>query len=249
MSDSKSLTLSLPPPSWSIIGDLTLEPSETLLLLQNEMLTGTPKFEAENIAIADKTLLNFQHQDSRTVSSHKRYLSYPLSTSESNVHQLEASSPKCFDKLRSKSTVGPLGIPNIFEFHLEEPAANTVNEAASSTSAAVNTPHCLNKNDLVEEESDLNGLDMPTEEPEEQEQGRVLTAAELRAQKRKMKRFRLTHNQTRYLMSEFARQAHPDAAHRDRLAREVPGLSSRQVQVWFQNRCVSIVIFRHSKLN
>jgi hypothetical protein len=51
-----------------------------------------------------------------------------------------------------------------------------------------------------------------------------------------MKRFRLTHNQTRFLMSEFARQAHPDAAHRERLAREIPGLSPRQVQVWFQNR-------------
>ncbi|KAI9846788.1 MAG: hypothetical protein M1837_003637 [Sclerophora amabilis] len=55
-------------------------------------------------------------------------------------------------------------------------------------------------------------------------------------EKRKMKRFRLTHNQTRFLMSEFARQAHPDAAHRERLSREVPGLSPRQVQVWFQNR-------------
>ncbi|CBX91160.1 hypothetical protein LEMA_P061940.1 [Plenodomus lingam JN3] len=63
-----------------------------------------------------------------------------------------------------------------------------------------------------------------------------LSAAEIRAAKRKMKRFRLTHNQTRFLVSEFARQAHPDAAHRERLAREIPGLSPRQVQVWFQNR-------------
>ncbi|KAL8913967.1 MAG: hypothetical protein Q9171_001352 [Xanthocarpia ochracea] len=62
------------------------------------------------------------------------------------------------------------------------------------------------------------------------------TAAERRAAKRKMKRFRLTHTQTRFLMSEFARQAHPDAAQRERLSREIPGLSPRQVQVWFQNR-------------
>ncbi|KAL4956217.1 hypothetical protein BDW69DRAFT_181828 [Aspergillus filifer] len=54
--------------------------------------------------------------------------------------------------------------------------------------------------------------------------------------KKKMKRFRLTHNQTRFLMSEFTRQAHPDAAHRERLSREIPGLTPRQVQVWFQNR-------------
>ncbi|KAI4118523.1 MAG: hypothetical protein LQ345_001457 [Seirophora villosa] len=62
------------------------------------------------------------------------------------------------------------------------------------------------------------------------------TDAEIRAEKRKMKRFRLTHNQTRFLMSEYARQAHPDAAQRERLSREIPGLSPRQVQVWFQNR-------------
>ncbi|KAG9244795.1 hypothetical protein BJ878DRAFT_420637 [Calycina marina] len=61
------------------------------------------------------------------------------------------------------------------------------------------------------------------------------TAAERRAECRKMKRFRLTHQQTRFLMSEFAKQAHPNAAHRERLSREIPGLSPRQVQVWFQN--------------
>ena len=64
------------------------------------------------------------------------------------------------------------------------------------------------------------------------------TAAERTAQRRKMKRFRLTHQQTRFLMSEFAKQPHPDAAHRERLSREIPGLSPRQVQVWFQNRYV-----------
>jgi hypothetical protein len=79
------------------------------------------------------------------------------------------------------------------------------------------------------------GLNITLGEDENGEK-KTLSAAELRAQKRKMKRFRLTHNQTRFLMSEFARQAHPDAAHRERLAREIPGLTPRQVQVWFQNR-------------
>jgi hypothetical protein len=83
---------------------------------------------------------------------------------------------------------------------------------------------------ITEEKDDL------IEESMNEEEKRPMTAAEIRAQKRKMKRFRLTHNQTRFLMSEFARQAHPDAAHRERLAREIPGLSPRQVQVWFQNR-------------
>ena len=39
-------------------------------------------------------------------------------------------------------------------------------------------------------------------------------------------------------MSEFAKQPRPDAAHRERLSREIPGFSPRQVQVWFQNRQV-----------
>jgi hypothetical protein len=98
---------------------------------------------------------------------------------------------------------------------------------------------------------DLNGLNINLD-PSEEGETKQMSAAEIRAQKRKMKRFRyaqfplflcpitnhcrLTHNQTRFLMSEFARQAHPDAAHRERLAREIPGLSPRQVQVWFQNR-------------
>ncbi|KAE8373216.1 hypothetical protein BDV26DRAFT_272596 [Aspergillus bertholletiae] len=66
--------------------------------------------------------------------------------------------------------------------------------------------------------------------------GSPRTALDPKTEKKKMKRFRLTHNQTRFLMSEFTRQAHPDAAHRERLSREIPGLTPRQVQVWFQNR-------------
>ena len=37
-------------------------------------------------------------------------------------------------------------------------------------------------------------------------------------------------------MNEFARHPHPDASQRDKISREIPGLSARQVQVWFQNR-------------
>jgi hypothetical protein len=50
------------------------------------------------------------------------------------------------------------------------------------------------------------------------------------------KRLRLTNNQTRFLMSEFARQANPDSAHQVRLAREIPGMTPKQVQGWFANR-------------
>lgn len=71
---------------------------------------------------------------------------------------------------------------------------------------------------------------------EEAEGGHSKSGGDVGDDKKKTKRFRLTHNQTRFLMSEFTRQAHPDAAHRERLSREIPGLSPRQVQVWFQNR-------------
>ncbi|KAM0251993.1 hypothetical protein ACHAP5_001318 [Fusarium lateritium] len=87
-----------------------------------------------------------------------------------------------------------------------------------------------------EEEDELDDEDMIDGEGDNSS----LTPAERAAARRKMKRFRLTHQQTRFLMSEFAKQPHPDAAHRERLSREIPGLSSRQVQVWFQNRRAKI---------
>lgn len=114
-----------------------------------------------------------------------------------------------------------------------------------------------------EEEEDENSTE--SDEDEGADEGEK-TKAELLAKKRKMKRFRLalthtaiqvfrltsmfrlTHAQTRYLMNEFARQAHPDAGQRERLSREIPGLSPRQVQVWFQNRymtCAPLYILLH----
>ncbi|KAM0278647.1 hypothetical protein ACHAQH_005034 [Verticillium albo-atrum] len=88
------------------------------------------------------------------------------------------------------------------------------------------------EDDDVFDDDDMDGDENPSGQPQ--------TAAERTAQRRKMKRFRLTHQQTRFLMSEFAKQPHPDAAHRERLSREIPGLSPRQVQVWFQNRRAKI---------
>ncbi|GAB1314279.1 hypothetical protein MFIFM68171_04489 [Madurella fahalii] len=95
---------------------------------------------------------------------------------------------------------------------------------------------------LVKEEEDevVEDEEMIEGEAEGDAQPPPQTAAERTAQRRKMKRFRLTHQQTRFLMSEFAKQPHPDAAHRERLSREIPGLSPRQVQVWFQNRRAKI---------
>ncbi|KAI1129486.1 hypothetical protein F5Y10DRAFT_152498 [Nemania abortiva] len=92
----------------------------------------------------------------------------------------------------------------------------------------------LDDDDMIEGDGDVEG------EGEDEAPSQPQTAAERTAARRKMKRFRLTHQQTRFLMSEFAKQPHPDAAHRERLSREIPGLSPRQVQVWFQNRRAKI---------
>ncbi|KAF2153805.1 hypothetical protein K461DRAFT_292514 [Myriangium duriaei CBS 260.36] len=109
---------------------------------------------------------------------------------------------------------------------------SVVMPSSSSKSDAVASSQT--SDDEKDDDDDDDGSD--SDEPKEEGDDRQLTAAEIRQQKRKMKRFRLTHTQTRFLMSEFARDAHPDAAHRDRLSNEIPGLSPRQVQVWFQNR-------------
>ncbi|KAI9682773.1 MAG: hypothetical protein M1822_006263 [Bathelium mastoideum] len=131
---------------------------------------------------------------------------------------------------------GSQGVEN----HSQSNVANA-KIAASAPASPVSgrshvSPRAENYDDPANE---LQELDFDMDDDDDPEQSGIkpeMTAAEIRAQKRKMKRFRLTHNQTRFLMSEFARQAHPDAAHRERLSREIPGLSPRQVQVWFQNR-------------
>ncbi|KAF2969339.1 hypothetical protein GQX73_g4220 [Xylaria multiplex] len=92
----------------------------------------------------------------------------------------------------------------------------------------------VDDDDMIEGDGDGEG------DGEDETPSQPQTAAERTAARRKMKRFRLTHQQTRFLMSEFAKQPHPDAAHRERLSREIPGLSPRQVQVWFQNRRAKI---------
>ncbi|KAJ9668097.1 hypothetical protein H2201_001903, partial [Coniosporium apollinis] len=121
------------------------------------------------------------------------------------------------------------------EIGSSELLAATAGGSASGSPVSGTQPLFRNR-EKTEMPEELDDLASEEDELEEGERETGLTAAELRAQKRKMKRFRLTHSQTRFLMSEFVRQAHPDAAHRERLAREIPGLSPRQVQVWFQNR-------------
>ena len=60
----------------------------------------------------------------------------------------------------------------------------------------------------------------------------------------------LTYEQTRYLVGEFSKQAHPDAAHRLRLSKELSGVSPKQIQVWFQNRqVVLLTILTNGRLN
>lgn len=163
--------------------------------------------------------------------SHKSF-PYPLRTSGTSVPDTpplagSGDSP-------STATADELTTPNLGDISSSEIPQVTFGGSAPASPLSNLTPTSPHKDgDLSQGE--LGGLNIDLG-PNEDGEKKPLSAAEIRAQKRKMKRFRLTHNQTRFLMSEFARQAHPDAAHRERLAREIPGLTPRQVQVWFQNR-------------
>ncbi|OTB07807.1 hypothetical protein M426DRAFT_19742 [Hypoxylon sp. CI-4A] len=119
---------------------------------------------------------------------------------------------------------------------------NTIGSASSAGQGheTASGPAGSDENVLGKDEEDEVLDDDEMVEAEGETATQPQTAAERTAARRKMKRFRLTHQQTRFLMSEFAKQPHPDAAHRERLSREIPGLSPRQVQVWFQNRRAKI---------
>ncbi|KAI0881028.1 uncharacterized protein GGS22DRAFT_74722 [Annulohypoxylon maeteangense] len=114
-------------------------------------------------------------------------------------------------------------------------SASSVQGQEATSGPTVNEDSAIGKDEddeVLDDDEMVEGEGESTTQPQ--------TAAERTAARRKMKRFRLTHQQTRFLMSEFAKQPHPDAAHRERLSREIPGLSPRQVQVWFQNRRAKI---------
>ncbi|KAE9985269.1 hypothetical protein BLS_009012 [Venturia inaequalis] len=174
-----------------------------------------------------------------TLRSHKTF-PYTLRTSGSNIHGAPDTPP--LNGSEESSGLEGLGIQGLAEPPSNEMA--TVSYGGSVPASPIsnltpNSPHkegSQDQQDLNGLNIDMDGMDGMDDMDDEIDTSKPMTAAEIRAQKRKMKRFRLTHNQTRFLMSEFARQAHPDAAHRERLAREIPGLSPRQVQVWFQNR-------------
>lgn len=147
------------------------------------------------------------------------------------------------------------GVPKDVNCDMEH-AAELISVTSSSTTPKGSISTDGGGSDNRRGDGSENGTDIAA--PDREQSGnssKVSAPADKRAEKRRMKRFRyvapyhsvsisnatniaarLTHNQTRYLMSEFTRQPHPDAAHRERLSREIPGLSPRQVQVWFQNR-------------
>ncbi|KAL7797669.1 hypothetical protein V8C37DRAFT_285165 [Trichoderma ceciliae] len=121
-------------------------------------------------------------------------------------------------------------------------SSNHINSASTMAKSLGNPSDRFGPEDQHVEISkeDADDALMDEEMAEEETDSLLQTTAERVAARRKMKRFRLTHQQTRFLTSEFAKQPHPDAAHRERLSREIPGLSPRQVQVWFQNRRAKI---------
>jgi hypothetical protein len=207
---------------------------------QNKQLEATPDSTTGEMALVHSSMPGLDMDPNRKplLRSHKSF-PYTLRTSGANVH--EPDTPPLNSSDGSPTSINPegLGIAGLSDPQQSEMATVTFGGSAPASPMSNLSANSPGK-DGSHDQQDLNGLniDMDDLTEEREDNSKPMTAAEIRAQKRKMKRFRLTHNQTRFLMSEFARQAHPDAAHRERLAREIPGLSPRQVQVWFQNRFV-----------
>ena len=168
-----------------------------------------------------------------------------------NPHQITAVAEP--SSKSPKMRVPQLPSPDEDSDHLRKETFLVQRPGRAFSTASYPTPQLV----LTEPEHQSDGEELYTGSEEEGDAGvrqePVKSSAERLAEKRKMKRFRsaltlphsrmvinnmyrLTHAQTRYLMSEFSRQAHPDAAQRERLSRDIPGLNARQVQVWFQNR-------------
>ncbi|KAF2803733.1 uncharacterized protein BDZ99DRAFT_161421 [Mytilinidion resinicola] len=167
--------------------------------------------------------------------AHKSF-PYSLKPSGQPLHRLNSSMDEHTSSPSSQRE--RITISNLEDLESGELPTMTFGGSAPASPVSRLTPPSLSgekSDEHGDEQDDFQDGDIMSGDGDD-EQKPAMSAAELRAQKRKMKRFRLTHNQTRFLMSEFTRQAHPDAAHRERLAREIPGLSPRQVQVWFQNR-------------
>ena len=230
MSNEDSLLMS--PPWTPVLEQEQFELISPLLLEQTkswELSLGISSSET-SLCSPETTQL---HDIRSNYQSHKRFLSFPSAA----LHCKPQASLHTHS--RTMSCMVPQGGLGISFF--DQPYPLERKDSACTSSSAISSLSDSSTATAVKEEGQeqqLNPHEMPlsTEDSSEPKWEQPLTAAELRAEKRKMKRFRLTHQQTRYLMSEFARQAHPDAAQRERLSRAIPGLSSRQVQVWFQNR-------------
>jgi Homeodomain len=220
MVDSNIFNIPISPPTSPHLSGYQSESIESTWAEPPKSLEATHVPES-NMTLVHSEIPNLTLDTKPMLRSHKTY-PFPMGAGVPDTPPLNGSD-------ESPNTANPEDLSS----GLEMPSA----DLSSATFGSPDSPlDHMSPGDDDDLDGDL-GLNINLGEDENGEK-RTLSAAELRAQKRKMKRFRLTHNQTRFLMSEFARQAHPDAAHRERLAREIPGLTPRQVQVWFQNRYV-----------
>ncbi|OCK83332.1 hypothetical protein K432DRAFT_390467 [Lepidopterella palustris CBS 459.81] len=232
-----NLFIPLSPPSSPRMSAYNATPTENEWRTQDiKTLDPTPTASEGDMAMlhAEVSGIPLDMQRRPMLRTHKSF-PYTLRPSENQLHQSNGSLDS------SNGSPAPqrerITMSNLEELESNEiPTANFNGSAPASPVSRLTPPSLNGERSEDHELEDLPDDDIFSGDGEEEDQKPAMSAAELRAHKRKMKRFRLTHNQTRFLMSEFTRQAHPDAAHRERLAREIPGLSPRQVQVWFQNR-------------